>query len=185
MHRLGRKSAPGIKFKNYKFIFYAFCLFGLLLIIFMFRWQVIQHDLWSAKAQNQYRSLSRAPKSRGVIYSSDGAILAIDEPAWNVYASLSSKDGERELFFSKKELFVSQIANLLQIDPDLLRQKLTDDFRYVNIATGISDEQKKPWKKPRFLHEKTCKKLTYQADLRHLLAYILRKSKNVYILTDD
>ena len=143
MHRLGRKSAPGIKFKNYKFIFYAFCLFGLLLIIFMFRWQVIQHDLWSAKAQNQYRSLSRAPKSRGVIYSSDGAILAIDEPAWNVYASLSSKESERKLFFSKKDLYITQIANILQIDPDSLRQKLTDDFRYVNIASGISDEQKK------------------------------------------
>ncbi len=142
-HRQGKKSNSESIVKNYRIIFYVFCSISVLLILFMFRWQVFQHHVWTEKANRQYKSLQRAPKSRGVIYSSDGAVLAIDEPAWSVFASLSSKDNERTLFFSKKELFTSQIAGILQIDPDQLSSKLTNDFRYINIASGISEEQKK------------------------------------------
>lgn len=130
------------QFKSYKLIILLFALGSLLIMIFILRWQLFEKDKWSEKASQQYKSVQRAPQSRGVIYSSDGAVLAIDEPAWSVYASLSSKEEERAIFFEKKDVFVAQIASILQIDPADLSKKLTSDFRYINIAYGISNSQK-------------------------------------------
>jgi len=89
-----------------------------------------------------FQKQQRLPTSRGTILASNGTVLAIDQPAWGVYASLSNNEKERELFFSKKDSFVETVANVLSIDKKILDGKLKDDFRYVPIARGVSREKK-------------------------------------------
>jgi len=108
----------------------------------MFRWQVIEHDKWGTLATTQYTEEQRASQSRGVIYASDGTVLAIDEPAWGVYASLSSDEGEREEFFSNKEQYVADVAGILGVEKSEIENLLTSDFMYVKLASGVSNEKK-------------------------------------------
>jgi hypothetical protein len=46
------------------------------------------------------------------------------------------------LFFSKKDLFVSTVASILAVETDTIKEKLTDDFVYVNLAKEVSNETK-------------------------------------------
>lgn len=107
------------------------------------RWQIFEHDRFLAIAQTQYQDSQRQESGRGMILAADGTVLATDQPAWDVYASLSSLDEERTDFFNEKDNFIAEVAAILELDQEELSTKLTEDFRYVKIADDISTEQKK------------------------------------------
>ena len=115
---------------------------GILVLVQAFRWQIIQRDKFLAMASQQYDNSAEELPQRGKILAKDGTILAVDEQVWDVYASLSSEENEREEFFSKKEAFVSEVATILGTTKEEINSKLTTDFRYVKIAEGISNEKK-------------------------------------------
>jgi len=122
-------------------------LFILLLaggVIFqIIRWQIIEHPKYLSIAKEQYKEAQRLESGRGSIMTADGTILATDQPAWNIYASLSSIDNEREDFFTERDHFVDEVALTLQIDREIIDKKITDDFRFVKIAEGIDTDLKK------------------------------------------
>lgn len=128
---------------NFRIILYIFGVIFFAILLLMFRWQVIEHEKWTTRARDQYVSDQRPVGSRGIVYASDGSILAIDEPAWGIYASLSSDEKERAVFFAGKSKFVETVSEILEVSPDKLEKKLTKDFRYVNIAHGVDNETKK------------------------------------------
>ncbi|MBD3328914.1 hypothetical protein GF357_00255 [Candidatus Dojkabacteria bacterium] len=128
---------------NFKIVLYLFGGIFTAILVLMFRWQVLEHEKWTTRAQEQYVSDQRPTGSRGVVYASDNSVLAIDEPAWGIYASLSSDENERKVFFNGKSKFVDTVSEILEINPGKLDAKLTPDFRYVNIAHGIDTEKKK------------------------------------------
>ncbi|MDD3474574.1 MAG: penicillin-binding protein 2 [Candidatus Dojkabacteria bacterium] len=115
---------------------------GAFVLIQAFRWQIIQRDRFLALASQQYQNTEEELPQRGKILAIDGTILAVDEPVWNVYASLSSDETEREEFFSKKDEFVSEVATILGTTKEEINSKLTDNFRYIKLAEGISNEKK-------------------------------------------
>jgi len=115
---------------------------GCFVLIQAFRWQVLQRDRFLALASQQYENTAQELPQRGKILAKDGTILAVDEPVWNVFASLSSEETERKEFFSKKEDFVSEVATILGITIEEINSKITTDFRYIKLAEGISNEKK-------------------------------------------
>src|SRR5690606_32077128 len=116
-------------------------LFAFLLIFQMGRWQVVHHEYFDALAQSQYLGTRRQSSTRGVIYASDGTVLATDDPTWDIYASLSSIRDEREVFFKQKDRFITSVSGILELKRTDLEKELTEDFRYIPLLTNASVEQ--------------------------------------------
>ncbi len=139
-----KKSSLGNKIQrnNYNFVIGIIIFIGLVIIVQAFRWQVIEAEKFQILAKLQYQDTGKQTAERGIIRASDGTILAVDQPVWNVYASLSSDERERELFFSQKDKYISTVASILAVEIDSISNKLTDDFMYVNLAKGVDTETK-------------------------------------------
>lgn len=142
------------------FNFHTKIIFALVIILAIgiffqiVRWQIFEHDTYLSIAQSQYKDVQRLESGRGTIMTSDGTVLATDQPAWDVYASLSSLKNEREDFFAEKQEFIDEVALALDIDPEELNTKLDDDFRYIKLATNISTEQKKALESKQIFQQK-------------------------------
>lgn len=139
---------------NTSIIFGSTLLFAFLLIFQMGRWQVVHHEYFDALAQSQYLGTRRQSSTRGVIYASDGTVLATDDPTWDIYASLSSIKEEREAFFKQKDKFITSVSGILELKRTDLEKKLTEDFRYIPLLTNASVEQKKALEEIQIFDEK-------------------------------
>ncbi|KUK76428.1 MAG: peptidoglycan glycosyltransferase [candidate division WS6 bacterium 34_10] len=142
LHKKQTKAKKGTSNSGYTVVLLSILLLGVLVLFQAFRWQIIEREKFITLAAQQYNNNSKELPQRGKILAKDGTILAVDEPVWNVYASLSSDEMEREEFFSQKAEFVSEVATILGITREEINAKLTDDFRYVKIYEGISNEKK-------------------------------------------
>ena len=96
------------------------------LIIQMYRWQVSGHEKFSEMARIQHVDNTRLPTSRGTIYAADGSVLAVDEPVWGVYASLSADERERQRFQENRDEFIETVAEILDLDPDEVELLIQD-----------------------------------------------------------
>lgn len=139
------KSKPHLKIQNINFysiaIFLALIAIGV--IVQAFRWQIVQGDKFANLAKSQYLESNDQSTTRGIIYASDDTVLAVDEPVWDVYASLSSLEFERELFFKNKEKYITTVSGILGLKQEDVRTKLSDSFMYVKLAENITIEKKK------------------------------------------
>ena len=122
---------------------YVITFLAFIVIFQVFRWQVLFAEDFKNLAQEQYKTNRIQVAPRGVITAADDTVLAVDEPAWNVYASLSQDEDERALFFENRDLFVSEVSSILGVEKDTIDSKLTEDFLYTPIAKEISTEKKK------------------------------------------
>lgn len=143
-----RKAHKTVKVKNTEKLHFVLTAGFISLIAFgvlvqAFRWQIIQGDLYASLAKAQYLDSQQYSSTRGVILGADGTVLAVDEPAWDVYASLSSLAEERELFFANKDKYVATISGILGKDKEVIESKLSDGFMYVKLDENISSEKKK------------------------------------------
>jgi cell division protein FtsI/penicillin-binding protein 2 len=144
LHRNNKKSKSNKNGNggNLKTVGICLSLLGILIIIQALRWQVIESDKFTLLAQEQYTGNPRQSTSRGVISAIDGTILAVDEPVWGIYATLSKDEDERELFFSGKEKFVAEVSGILGLEKGDIETKITQDFVYFPIAHGVEAEKK-------------------------------------------
>lgn len=122
---------------------FALTLFALLIIFQTFRWQILKADKFISLAQGQYQTNQVQSVPRGIITAADGTVLAVDQPTWNVYATLSRDENERKMFFDKKDIFVAEVAGILGVERSTIEEKLTDDFVYASLKKEISTEKKK------------------------------------------
>ncbi|HOR52790.1 MAG TPA: penicillin-binding protein 2 [Candidatus Pacearchaeota archaeon] len=118
-------------------------LIGIIVIFQSFRWQIFHADKFKDLSEEQYKSTQISIAPRGKITAADGTVLAVDEPVWNIYATLSKNEEERELFFEKKEAFVSEVSGILGIEREKIDSKLTEDFVYAPLQKQVSTEKKK------------------------------------------
>lgn len=121
---------------------YAISIFAFLLLFQMFRWQVIDSSTLKSLASEQYQSNGIQTATRGKISASDGTILAVDQPVWDIYATLSTDETERKKFFDQKDKFVTEVSSILGVEKSTIDKKITDDFVYVNLAKNISTDIK-------------------------------------------
>jgi cell division protein FtsI/penicillin-binding protein 2 len=143
-----KSTSSDAQIKNIFAMHTRFILFFILVlaggIIFqIIRWQIFEHPKYLAIGKEQYSEDQRLESGRGSIKTADGTILATDQPSWDVYASLSSIDNERVDFFAERDHYVDEVSLALQIDRELVNEKITEDFRYVKIASGIETDIKK------------------------------------------
>jgi stage V sporulation protein D (sporulation-specific penicillin-binding protein) len=142
LHKKKSRTQKGSSNSGYTLVLIGIIALGMLVLVQAFRWQILERERFLAIAAQQYSNDQEELPQRGKILAKDGTILAVDEPVWNVYASLSSDENEREMFFEKKAEFVSEVATILGITKEEINSKLTDDFRYVKIFEGTSNEKK-------------------------------------------
>lgn len=142
LHSSRRNSKKKTSHSGYALVNILIVALGFLVLVQSFRWQIVDRQKFLTLASQQYSNTGRELPQRGKIIAKDGTILAVDEPVWNAYLSLSSDKKEREEFFSKKEKFVSEIATILVITREEIDSKINENFRYVKIADGISNEKK-------------------------------------------
>ena len=115
---------------------------GFIILAQAFRWQVLESERFELMAKQQYHENNKQTAERGTIRASDGTILAVDQPIWNIYATLSLDPKERELFFNKKDTFVATVSSILAVENDSIASKITDDFVYAVLAKGVDNEKK-------------------------------------------
>ncbi|MFH1547268.1 MAG: penicillin-binding protein 2 [bacterium] len=120
-----------------------FSFFVLGLLVQMYRWQVAGHEGFVEMAEVLHISDERLPSSRGTIYAADGSVLAVDEPVWGVYASLSTDEVEREFFSAQRDQFILTVCDILDLEEEEIDKGLKEDFRYVLLKHGVSPEDKK------------------------------------------
>jgi stage V sporulation protein D (sporulation-specific penicillin-binding protein) len=142
LHKKRNTSRKSNSNSGYTVVLISILIFGTLVLIQAFRWQIVERERFLALAAQQYSNTQKQLPQRGKILAKDGTILAVDEPVWNIYVSLSSDQKEREMFFSKKTEFISEVATILGITKEEIESKLSDDFRYVKIYEGVSNDKK-------------------------------------------
>jgi cell division protein FtsI/penicillin-binding protein 2 len=131
-----------IQRNNYTVVTAILTCLGLVILFQAFRWQVIETDKFKQLAKQQYQDSNIKTAERGIIRASDGTILAVDQPIWNIYATLSTDKRERELFFNNKDLFVTTVSAILAVERDTIDSKITDNFVYAPLAKGVDTEKK-------------------------------------------
>jgi cell division protein FtsI/penicillin-binding protein 2 len=137
-----QKSSQKLFSFNSKVIFLFLMLLALGVTAQMFRWQVLESEKFRKLAKTQYTDTQRQSSGRGNIYAADSTILATDKPTWDVYASLSSIEDERDDFFKEKEAYLEKVSGILGLKKEELDKKLSKDFRYVSLKKGVDTNTK-------------------------------------------
>lgn len=138
----GRKNTGGKSHNNIYIIGYIISVVAFLILLQIFRWQIVDSEELKALASGQYQSSGVQSATRGKITAGDGTVLAVDQPVWDIYATLSTNDTERKKFFDSKDKFVTEVASILGIEKSFVEEKITDDFVYANLAKGVSTDIK-------------------------------------------
>jgi len=141
-----KKSSRGKNSKtksNLVIVGYAISLLAFILIFQIFRWQVLFADKFESMAQGQHETNRIQIAPRGIITAADNTVLAVDEPVWNIYATLSQDETERELFFENKERFISEVSAILGVQRTEIESKITDDFVYASLLKEVPTDKKK------------------------------------------
>jgi cell division protein FtsI/penicillin-binding protein 2 len=142
----------------------------------MYRWQITKHEHFSTLARSQLIEDKRLPTSRGTIYASDGTVLAVDEPVWGVFASISGDESERERFNAQRKEFIEAMVEVLEVDREKLEEQLDDNFRYVPIKHQVSAEDKKRLEEYELFgvyYEREEKRIYPDGDLAcHILGFV-------------
>jgi len=142
-HKRSKSSQSSKKISNLKLVGYFITFSAVILIFQIFRWQIIFADKFQGMAQEQYQSNRIQIAPRGTITASDGTVLAVDEPVWNIFATLSNDEKERELFFENREKFVTEVSAILNVEKEEIDSKITDTFVYASLKKGVTTEKKK------------------------------------------
>lgn len=133
---------PNIQKNNYKIVIAILTGIGLIVLVQAFRWQVLESEKFQLMAKQQYEDNNTHSAERGIIRASDGTILAVDQPIWNIYATLSTDEQDRKIFFDNKEKFIATVSSILAVENETIASKITDDFVYTSLAKGVDTEKK-------------------------------------------
>ena len=118
-------------------------VFAFIVLLQIFRWQILEADKFKSLANEQYKTNQIQTAQRGTITASDGTVLAVDEPTWNIYATLSTDPRERSTFFANKEKFIAVVSTTLGVEREEIESKITDTFVYAPLKKNVSTEKKK------------------------------------------
>lgn len=136
------KKTPVKSHNNIYLAGYMISALAFLILLQIFRWQVIDSENLKSLANGQYQSSGTQSATRGKITAQDGTVLAVDQPVWDIYATLSNEPTERKRFFAQKDKFITEVSSILGIEKSIIEEKITDDFVYVNLAKDASTDIK-------------------------------------------
>src|SRR6187402_2173336 len=123
-------------------VFACFLLFGIAILVQIFRIQFVQGDYWRSKADSLTTQIRSIEASRGNIFSSDGSLLATSVPIYDIRMDLEA-DGLTSEIFNKNidslALFLSQLfqdKSKGEYNHDL-RQARNEGDRYYLIQKNV------------------------------------------------
>lgn len=132
-------------FQNrYRLVILFFVCFSILILVQLFRWQVVYNEKYVAQAKALVETSSTLLTRRGVIYAHDMTVLSIDEPAWFVYISVGGSESDNTFFESRRSEIVDTLSTVLELDKADIEFKLSPDATasFVPIAHYIGEEQR-------------------------------------------
>lgn len=138
-----KKSSKTKRLDNIYLMGIGLSVFALIVLFQIFRWQILQADRFKSLANEQYKTNQIQSAQRGIITASDGTVLAVDQPTWNIYATLSMDPVERAIFFKNKEKFIAVVSSILGVEQSEIEAKITDTFVYAPLKKNVSTEKKK------------------------------------------
>lgn len=116
-----------------------FFIFIILIIVQMFRWQILNHSRYSAQAEALVQSKYTITPRRGVIYATDMTVLSIDEPGWTIYVSVGPYKKDQKTFDEQKERLVDSLSKLTDLQPDELYTLLDGYPVYQPLAEYVPE----------------------------------------------
>jgi cell division protein FtsI (penicillin-binding protein 3) len=103
-----------------------------LIVVQLFRLQVLQCGVWIGRARRQQERTIDLPPARGVVYDRNGRELAMSQQADSIFAIPWEVPDHATA--------ASLLANVLEVDPADLRQKLDSPKTFVWIARKVEPD---------------------------------------------
>ncbi len=122
--------------------FFFICLFGIAIIVQIFRIQFVQGDYWKEKADSLTTDYKNIEASRGNIFSDDGSMLATSVPIYDVRMDMKADGLTNELFSNEVDSLATCLAALFpdQSKGEFKRNLLTardEGNRYYLIQRNV------------------------------------------------
>src|SRR4030042_4773703 len=124
-----------------KIIYIIFVVTTLLVIVFLFRWQILENDRYKSLAKQRIKD-TQLSSLRGTIHASDGSSLAYSLPVYDVYVYLPDLIHEEELFRQTRSEFISKMSQVLSLNEEDLHDQLESGILYIKIGQKVSVEKK-------------------------------------------
>jgi len=114
----------------------------LLVALQLFRWQVLDYDRFSSLASAQLTAKQDVFTKRGTIYTSDGVILAVDSPTWEIVVSVSN-DVDKQEFLDKKDDIFFKLSEIVDANTKELAKEFDPNrITYQVIYKGVTKREK-------------------------------------------
>ncbi len=158
-------------------IIFGTVIFGFVLVLVqLFRWQVIDYSRFSALANAQLSLQQDVFTKRGTIYTQDGVVLAVDSPAWNLIVSITNEVDQKK-FLEKKNEILTTVAAVVDASYEELSQNFDDShLSYQIVYRGITKRQKDIIEEKKLLGiyaEDSIKRLYPNGSLfSHIIGYV-------------
>lgn len=174
MNKKPAKTTPKMSFATFARV--GVGIVFLLVIVQLFRWQVLDYDRFKYLASAQLSLQQDVFTKRGTIYTQDGVVLAVDSPAWNVIISVTNAVDQQE-FLKKQTEILTSLAEVL----DVKVEELVEDFNpkamsYQVVYRGINKRQKDILEQKKLLGiytEDSIKRLYPNGELfSHIIGYV-------------
>lgn len=151
-------------------------IYIILIIVQLFRWQVLKYDEYSALANAQRTVQKEVITKRGTIYTSDGIVLSVDSPSWDVILSITNKVDIEDFIKDKSEI-ISSLAQILDLPSEEIAGKISDDkLTYKVLYSGATKRQKDIISEKRFTGiytEEATKRIYPNGTLAsHIVGYV-------------
>jgi len=130
-----------VSYWRIKIVYISFVAFLILIVVFLFRWQILEYDRYRVLANQRVKD-SQLASLRGYVLASDGSPLAYSVPVYDVYAYLPEVEYAEDLLRQTRSEFVEKVSEVLKLDKDELENKLSTDILYTVVERGISVEKK-------------------------------------------
>ena len=132
-------------------VHFGLCLFGIAIIIQIFRIQYIQGSYWHAKAETATTEMRNIEAKRGNIYSEDGSLMAISVPVYDIRMDVNATALTNDVWNKNIDSLSLCLANLfndktkLQYLNDLNKARRNGE-RYFAIKKGVKYDKIKELK---------------------------------------
>ncbi|HLG33734.1 MAG TPA: penicillin-binding protein 2, partial [Bacteroidia bacterium] len=93
-------------------VYALMCLFGVAIVVQIFRLQFVQGEYWKQKADSLSTAYINIEASRGNILSEDGDLLATSVPVYDLYMDVRAPGITTELFYKKVDSLSLSLSNL-------------------------------------------------------------------------
>lgn len=120
-----------------------FMLFLFCLVARLFYWQIVRADFLQSQADNQHFTDTKLDAERGNIFFSDGSILTVSNPVFNLYGLPKEISHEQKILVSYSLAKIFSQSDDIDSLAKLFLNQLEQDLYWVSLKKNVSIEQKK------------------------------------------